>query len=199
MDGPHWSTRGMSRTFFGREGIDWIKTLIDRNPLYLDGIQLQVNSSVTSDRRQWRLIDVERFAHAVAEKGYLSVEQLVRVLDQIRIIAESWGYLPPKPIPTRLADHDPDREDIYVVKQIDEVIDDLDGTKGATHRTFALGDVEYHLDLTEEHWNDLLALVSPFVKVARCNQGRTDNPAERADRAKVREWARKNGYQIGLR
>jgi hypothetical protein len=199
MDGPGWGTVAMSHTFFGRDGWRWVHKHIDAGHLYLDGEPLPIPRRVSNDTRFWKLADVERFAHSLAQNGYLGIDQLYRVLITVRTIAETWGYLPPHPIPTRIDDHDPTRKDIYAVSEIDDTRDDLDGSRGAQERSFSLGDVGYRIDLSDEHWNDLLAAMAPYVKVARRDSGRADDPAARADRAKVRAWALRHGHPVGKR
>lgn len=45
--------------------------------------------------------------------------------------------------------------------------DDLDGTEGARTYTFAWGDQRYELDLTDQHRNDMLRALEPYISAAR--------------------------------
>jgi Lsr2 len=47
------------------------------------------------------------------------------------------------------------------------LIDDLDGTEGARTYTFAWGNQRYELDLTDEHRNDMLRALEPYISAAR--------------------------------
>ena len=47
------------------------------------------------------------------------------------------------------------------------LIDDLDGTEGARTYTFAWGNQRYELDLTDEHRNDMLRALEPYIGAAR--------------------------------
>lgn len=202
MDGPSWSTVGVSRTFFGRRGREWILTHFSEGHVLLDGVPVQVPRRASNDMRHWRLVDVEQYAHALAQNGFLTIDKLVRVINQIRIIAEAWGYVEPTPIQTRVETFDPTRQTrqaVYAVSSQEDLTDDLDGSPDAVARSFALGDIEYHLDLTESHWNDLVGLLGPYMAVARQNLGRGEDMSQRADRTEIRRWALRNGMSVGGR
>jgi Lsr2 len=47
------------------------------------------------------------------------------------------------------------------------LIDDLDGTEGARTYTFAWGSQRYEVDLTDEHRNDMLRALEPYINAAR--------------------------------
>lgn len=201
MDGPVWTNIGMSQVFFGRRHDDWLMNQIKAGHLVLDNQPLPVMRSATSDRRMWRLYDVERLALALNQSKYLDAEQLVHVLIMVRHVAAIWGYLPPLPLQTHVEPYDPNRKDpIVAAQEQEEFIDDLDGSENARERSFALGGVQYRVDLTEEHWNDLVTALAPYVKVARRGRARTDrDPASRENREQIRRWAREHGYKVGER
>lgn len=52
------------------------------------------------------------------------------------------------------------------------IVDDLDGTPGAGSYTFALSGRTLEIDLTREHYAELVAALAPFVAVARPAQPR---------------------------
>lgn len=132
MDPPSWTTRQMSKTFFGDTDTEWLRPYFNgRRPIRLDGEPLTPPPRGASNYYwHWRLIDVERFAQALAKCGYLDHGQLYRTLEQVRIIAETWGYLPPQPVPLLgIEDHDPTRRDVYAVEYRGEIIDGINGTE----------------------------------------------------------------------
>lgn len=45
--------------------------------------------------------------------------------------------------------------------------DDLDGAEGARTYAFAWGDQRYEVDLTDEHRNDMLRALEPYINAAR--------------------------------
>lgn len=201
MEPPNWQTGVMVETFFGRltgyQARDWIRHTLDRRKIIIDGVPFDTPRFTGSDRRAWRLYDVERFARALGESGLLKIEQLTRILAQVLIIAETWGHLPESRIQVHVDDHDPARPEVYAMEEAYELVDDIDGAEGAQERRFALGDQEYLADLTDEHWNDLVAAMAPYVKVAR--RARQNPAISSVDRRLVRAWAKKNGYSISDR
>jgi hypothetical protein len=81
-------------------------------------------------------------------------------------------------------------------------IDDLDG--GAADGTFRFGldGTDYEIDLSSEHGDELREALGKYIEhgrrigstARRAPRGRGGAPA--VDTAKVREWARGNGYDI---
>jgi len=47
------------------------------------------------------------------------------------------------------------------------ITDDLDGTHGAGSYTFAIGGRAYDIDLTREHYAELVAALAPYVAAGR--------------------------------
>jgi hypothetical protein len=45
--------------------------------------------------------------------------------------------------------------------------DDLDGTDGARTYSFAWGDQRYEVDLSDQHRNDMLRALEPYISAAR--------------------------------
>lgn len=199
MTGPYWNTLGVCQTFFGRQSPRWLINQVYAGHATLDGEPFRVPRRVDTDKRHWRLVDVERVAHGLAQNGYIGVDQLVRVIQQVKLVAESWGFIEASEIPTRVEAFDPHRQEVHAVQQEVDLIDDLDGSPGARERSFALGEVEYRLELTDENWNDLVARLAPFMQVARRDSGRTDDPYLRQDRTKIRTWAKAQGLPVGAR
>ncbi|MEV1008443.1 Lsr2 family protein [Streptomyces sp. NPDC049881] len=86
--------------------------------------------------------------------------------------------------------------------------DDLTGdeaTDVGTH-TFSLDGVNYEIDLAPDSFDRLLEALGPFIdkgrKTGRSQRGggsSAKRPAPGADPAKVREWAKENGYEVNGR
>jgi hypothetical protein len=81
-------------------------------------------------------------------------------------------------------------------------IDDIDGGEAAGTVRFALDGVEYEIDLSTEHADELHTALGKYVGHAR-KAGGTSRRAARGRRAAsavdttaVRRWAREQGYDI---
>ncbi|MEV6673258.1 Lsr2 family protein [Streptomyces sp. NPDC051162] len=85
--------------------------------------------------------------------------------------------------------------------------DDLTGEESAeaeTH-TLSLDGVTYEIDLGHDSYDKLLEALAPFTKVGR-KTGKTRKPATRKtsgagsqDTARIRAWAKENGYSVNDR
>jgi hypothetical protein len=83
-----------------------------------------------------------------------------------------------------------------------KLIDDLDGASEATQTVlFALDGRDYEIDLNDNHAAKLREDLAPFVGAARKKAGgrvaavrRPGKAGPARDLARVREWARKNGW-----
>lgn len=99
-------------------------------------------------------------------------------------------------------------------KVLVQYVDDLDGVPGddVSTVTFALDGVTYEIDLREENANKLRDSLAEFVESARRVGGRVKRgaaPAAAPPRAvdarskeqtkAIREWAKKNGYELADR
>ncbi|GHF61635.1 Lsr2 family protein [Streptomyces mashuensis] len=86
--------------------------------------------------------------------------------------------------------------------------DDLTGeesSEAATH-TFALDGVNYEIDLGPDSYDKLLEAIAPFTKAGRKVRGarkagaRVGTAASSGgDTAKIRAWAKANGYEVNDR
>ncbi|TQL02369.1 Lsr2 family protein [Cellulomonas sp. SLBN-39] len=80
------------------------------------------------------------------------------------------------------------------------ITDDIDGTEGAATYRFAWQDTVYEVDLNDEHRDELLRALQPYIAAGR----RAERPGRRAAAATVdrdqsravRAWARENGHKI---
>lgn len=92
------------------------------------------------------------------------------------------------------------------------LIDDLDGSDAEETVDFGLDGVQYQIDLSEDNADRLRELVGEYVQAARRSGGRKRTgrgkgggaaaqsaAADREQNQAIREWARKNGYQVSER
>lgn len=91
------------------------------------------------------------------------------------------------------------------LKQV--LIDDIDGSEGATTRQFALGSVAYSTDLTDENYEKLQETLAPWIKGARRRgakpkiktvgtKTKITAPSASADLAAIRDWAKGKGMRV---
>ncbi|UGY92202.1 histone-like nucleoid-structuring protein Lsr2 [Streptomyces gobiensis] len=86
------------------------------------------------------------------------------------------------------------------------LVDDLDGGEADETVTFALDGKSYEIDLTTANADKLREALADFVKAGR-RTGRVSRGKGRAaaasggsqDTAKIRAWARENGYEVNDR
>lgn len=87
------------------------------------------------------------------------------------------------------------------------LVDDIDGSDAAETVSFALDGVDYEIDLSDEHAEELRSAVSLYVGHARRTGGRRKNgkraaaapPASNGagpSAADIRAWARDNGFDV---
>jgi hypothetical protein len=87
------------------------------------------------------------------------------------------------------------------------LIDDIDGSDADETVTFAIDGVGYEIDLTSAHASELREAFATWVgharkagrPVAAARTGGRRAGADRAQLAKIREWARENGYKVSER
>ncbi|MGW1786173.1 histone-like nucleoid-structuring protein Lsr2 [Streptomyces sp. NPDC002143] len=81
---------------------------------------------------------------------------------------------------------------------------DLSGKPDAATQTFGLGDTWYEIDLTAAEQKKLEEALEPYLKVSR----KAGKPAPKKrvvpettaeERDKIREWAKKEGYEFAER
>lgn len=82
-------------------------------------------------------------------------------------------------------------------------IDDIDGSEAGGTVRFALDGIEYEIDLSASHSNELRDALKQFIAHARKVGGSSRRAASRGarrhsgiDTAAVRAWARENGLDI---
>ena len=88
------------------------------------------------------------------------------------------------------------------------LFDDIDGAEADETVTFALDGVSYEIDLTSAHAAELRDALATWIGHARKSGGRAAaaprsaarrTTADRAQLAKIREWARDNGHKVSDR
>ncbi|MFB7029309.1 MULTISPECIES: Lsr2 family protein [unclassified Streptomyces] len=87
------------------------------------------------------------------------------------------------------------------------LVDDLDGIEADETVTFALDGKTYEIDLTTANAEKLRGLLEPYTKSGRRTGGRTTGgrgkgravAAGSPDTAKIRAWAKENGYDVNDR
>jgi hypothetical protein len=88
---PTYSVAEVGKFFFARPA-SWVRHLERSGRFTLDGKPIEITRT-ENGRRSYTLPDVEKMAHALAQQGMLSGEQLLNVLLQIQQSAKVWGYL----------------------------------------------------------------------------------------------------------
>ncbi|MFF7726542.1 Lsr2 family protein [Streptomyces sp. NPDC008001] len=89
------------------------------------------------------------------------------------------------------------------------LVDDLDGGEADETVTFALDGKTYEIDLTTANADKLRGLLEPYTRSGRRTGGRAAGSRGKAraaavtggspDTAKIRAWAKKNGYNVNDR
>ncbi|WP_165987078.1 Lsr2 family protein [Streptomyces sp. YIM 98790] len=89
------------------------------------------------------------------------------------------------------------------------LLDDLEGGEADETVTFGLDGKNYEIDLNAENAEQLRAALEPYLKAGRRSTGRSQRGARpgrtsaagggTADTAKIRAWAKENGYAVNDR
>ena len=85
------------------------------------------------------------------------------------------------------------------------LVDDLDGGEADETVTFALDGKTYEIDLNTANADKLRDALSDFVKAGRRTGGRSSrgkggrSSSGSPDTAKIRAWAKENGYEVNDR
>lgn len=199
---PGFTINEVARLFFGKSR-QWLRRNVWMRGLMLDGEPVIIPREADNGFLRWRLYDIERTAHGLAQSGYLQIGQLERVIGIVKLVAQNYNYLLPSPLETRVipsSNRVIRRARRMAVETLTVVHDDLDDSSGAATRRFSVEDVHYRIDLTDKNWEELLAALRPFIAVAQPDKRRRiATPEEVAERAAIREWAKKRGYQVGER
>ncbi|MGW7007434.1 histone-like nucleoid-structuring protein Lsr2 [Streptomyces sp. NPDC054933] len=87
------------------------------------------------------------------------------------------------------------------------LVDDITGGEADETVTFALDGATYEIDLTTENADKLRGLLAEYVDAGRKTGGRSRGrgrtvrtvAASSQDTAKIRAWAKENGYEVNDR
>lgn len=83
------------------------------------------------------------------------------------------------------------------------LIDDLDGSEATETVSLGLDGATYEIDLSDDNARKVRDVVSDWASHSRRTGGRarrgTRSNARASDTAKVREWAKNNGYSVSDR
>ena len=90
------------------------------------------------------------------------------------------------------------------------LVDDITGSEADETVTFALDGATYEIDLTTENADKLRGLLADYVEAGRRTGGRSSRGRGRVSRsappsaaspdtAKIRAWAKENGYEVNDR
>lgn len=91
-----------------------------------------------------------------------------------------------------------------------QLIDDLTGeeTEDVTNVRFSFGGSDYEIDLNDENYAEFQKVMAPYMEKGRrikkprsaaTGGGRTKAAVRNADTAKIREWAKEQGYDVSER
>lgn len=191
---PSFTTRETAEFFFGRSR-GWLYDHLRRGHIELDAAPVEIPRRASGLEYRWRLVDVEHAAIGLAQGGYLDALRLYRALSIVRLVAENYGYLVTE-VQLEVAEHDPEHTRLAAVQTMEVITDDLDGSEGAAERRFALGDVEYVIDLTDASWAGLIELLRPYTEVARTSYRKASHPRAYGGLGAARAWAREHGFQV---
>jgi Lsr2 len=87
-------------------------------------------------------------------------------------------------------------------RTIVELLDDFDGTPGATTVDFSFQGTQYEIELSDEHLNEMQEYLQPYIKAGRRKNGSkgrasvSRKPKVKPDNAAIREWARSTGIDV---
>lgn len=88
---PVFTVSEVAKMFFARSP-HWIRWLERKGQFVLDGEDVAGHRSEEGARR-YDLADIEKMAHALAEKGSINGAQLTNALLLVQVEAKVWGYL----------------------------------------------------------------------------------------------------------
>lgn len=200
--GPTFSVDEVARLFFGHEN-PWLYKALEREEVWLDfdGLPLVLPRGVRGVR--WELRDVERTAHALTHAGRIPLAQLHRIVSIIKLVAEQHA-IAVSFTPLRTSKRDRRAVKLQArrsARRPSAVLRDaFDGSFTASPRRLGINDIEYEIDLSQEHWAQVLAALAPVL--ARATLIMSDPPTPpvtRAQRREIAAWAEEHGFHVGPR
>jgi hypothetical protein len=82
------------------------------------------------------------------------------------------------------------------------LIDDLDHGKAEETVRFGIDGVQYEIDLSADHARELREALSTYTRAGRRTtqaKARTAGASRSQEAARIREWAKANGYSVSSR
>lgn len=80
------------------------------------------------------------------------------------------------------------------------LVDDIDGGDASQTINFALDGTSYEIDVNDAHAHELRAAFQPWVAAARkTTTRRSASKGRREDTGKIRDWAKRNGFDVSER
>lgn len=85
-----------------------------------------------------------------------------------------------------------------------ELVDDIDGSKADETIAFSIDGAHYEIDLSAENAEKIRAEIGEWAekgtRVARKKARRASAPSSSSEKnARIRQWAKDNGYEVGDR
>ena len=148
------------------------------------------------------LVGQERYGYATLRGAGMSALRPPIEPEGLNFPAKSCFLFPGKPFSMK---GKPVAQKVQVL-----LVDDLDGGEADETVTFAVDGVSYEIDLTTENADKLRKLLAPYVEHGRRIGGRSTrgrgkgarsaaSAASSQDTAKIRRWAKENGYEVNDR
>ena len=95
---PTFSVSQVAETFFARTSY-WLRWRESKDGFVFDGKPV-VPMRTEGGARVYRLPDIERMAHGLAQQHLIGGEELVKIIRVIYAVADLWGYIKhPEPEP----------------------------------------------------------------------------------------------------
>lgn len=90
-EGPHYTVSEVAKVFFGKSA-HWVRWREREGFFVLDGEEVGSQRSQSGARR-YDLADIEKIAHALADKNAINGGALTNALIMVQANARIWGYL----------------------------------------------------------------------------------------------------------
>jgi hypothetical protein len=79
------------------------------------------------------------------------------------------------------------------------LVDDIDGGEASQTVSLSIDNQAYEIDLSDAHAAELRAAIAPWTSKARKASARRSPRSKSEDVAKIRSWARANGFDVSQR
>lgn len=88
---PVFTISVVAEVFFARS-VHWARLMQRKGWMVLDGEPLEIPTT-TAGAKAFRLYDIERMAHALAENGGIDGQQLSRTVLLVKTVAQNYGFI----------------------------------------------------------------------------------------------------------